>query len=75
MSSDDAKTSQSDYIERTEGGFLATEGSTLSEPHKAYLLQRHGTLDLDPVPSMDPADPYNWPLLKVVLRSLLLKAS
>ncbi|OOF95566.1 hypothetical protein ASPCADRAFT_170308 [Aspergillus carbonarius ITEM 5010] len=72
MSSDDAKTSQSDYIERTEGGFLATEGSTLSEPHKAYLLQRHGTLDLDPVPSMDPADPYNWPLLKKTLNLVLV---
>lgn len=67
MSLEDSSKSRSDYIEKTELGDLATElpGSTLSEPHKAYLLQRHGTLDLDPVPSMDPADPYNWPLLKV----------
>ncbi|KAJ5520423.1 hypothetical protein N7463_000876 [Penicillium fimorum] len=36
----------------------------LSEPHRLYLLQRHGTLDLDPIPTMDPADPYNWPMWK-----------
>lgn len=67
MSLEDTLKSRSDYIEKTELGDLTTElpGSSLSEPHKAYLLQRHGTLDLDPVPSMDPADPYNWPLLKV----------
>ncbi|KAL2817045.1 MFS multidrug transporter [Aspergillus cavernicola] len=38
--------------------------SILSEQHQAYLLQRHGTLDIDPIPSMDPADPYNWPSWK-----------
>lgn len=26
-----------------------------------YLLQRHGTVDLDPLPSLDPLDPLNWP--------------
>ncbi|KXT09188.1 hypothetical protein AC579_429 [Pseudocercospora musae] len=35
--------------------------ATLSQQHRDYLIQRHGTLDLDPVPSQDPADPYNWP--------------
>lgn len=38
----------------------------LSTPHRNYLLHRHGTLDLDPIPSMDPADPYNWPTWKVI---------
>lgn len=47
----------------TSAGTLA---SRLSMPHRNYLLQRHGTLDLDPVPSMDPADPYNWPTWKVI---------
>lgn len=37
----------------------------LSKPHRDYLMERHGTLDLDPVPSMSPADPYNWPTWKV----------
>ncbi|KAJ5226583.1 uncharacterized protein N7469_006589 [Penicillium citrinum] len=32
----------------------------LSEEHRQYLLARHGTLDLDPIPDMNDADPYNW---------------
>lgn len=32
----------------------------LSPAHEQYLLQRHGTLDLDPVPQPDDADPLNW---------------
>lgn len=36
----------------------------LSEEHRDYLIQRHGTLDLEPLPSADPADPYNWPRWK-----------
>ena len=36
----------------------------LSPEHQAFLLDRHGTLDLNPIPSMDPADPYNWPSWK-----------
>lgn len=39
--------------------------SELSPQHREYLLQRHGTLDLDPMPSADDADPYNWPLWEV----------
>ncbi|KAF2141050.1 uncharacterized protein K452DRAFT_351714 [Aplosporella prunicola CBS 121167] len=35
--------------------------SHLTQDHRNYLLQRHGTLALDPIPSDDPADPYNWP--------------
>lgn len=31
----------------------------LPQEHQDYLISRHGTLDLDPVPSADPADPYN----------------
>ncbi|TVY85993.1 hypothetical protein LAWI1_G008258, partial [Lachnellula willkommii] len=36
----------------------------LSVQHREYLLARHGTLDLNPLPSMDPADPLNWPAWK-----------
>lgn len=39
--------------------------SELSPQHREYLLQRHGTLNLDPRPSADDADPYNWPPWKV----------
>ncbi|KAJ7763596.1 major facilitator superfamily domain-containing protein [Mycena maculata] len=41
-------------------GFVG-ETESLSEEHLQYLLERHGTVDLDPMPSMDDADPYNWP--------------
>lgn len=41
------------------------ENGALSPEHREYLLARHGTLDLDPIPSMDPADPLNWPSWKV----------
>ncbi|KAL4918315.1 major facilitator superfamily domain-containing protein [Aspergillus aurantiobrunneus] len=54
--------SQSACVEET--GAQTPPDAVLSEQHQAYLLQRHGTLDLDPVPSIDPADPYNWPLWK-----------
>lgn len=37
----------------------------LSEEHRAYLLERHGTLDLDPIPGFGDADPYNWSSTKV----------
>lgn len=36
----------------------------LSPEHQAFLADRHGTIDLDPIPSIDPADPYNWPAWK-----------
>lgn len=36
----------------------------ISQEHRDYLLKRHGTLDLEPLPSADPADPYNWPQWK-----------
>src|SRR5690348_11406066 len=36
----------------------------LSLEHRGYLLKRHGTLELDPVPGMGDADPYNWPAWK-----------
>ncbi|RJE21726.1 transporter [Aspergillus sclerotialis] len=44
----------------------------LSEAHRVFLLRRHGTLDLDPLPSMDPADPYNWSLWKKIVNLLLV---
>lgn len=37
----------------------------LSEEHRQYLLRRHGTLDISPIPSMNDADPFNWPMWKV----------
>lgn len=39
--------------------------ATLSSEHQDYLLSRHGTLELIPMPSMHPVDPLNWPSWKV----------
>jgi hypothetical protein len=38
----------------------------LSPEHRDYLMARHGTVDLAPLPTMDPADPLNWPAWKVI---------
>ncbi|KAF7346098.1 MFS multidrug transporter [Mycena sanguinolenta] len=44
----------------------------LSEEHRNYLLQRHGTLDIDPLPSMNDSDPYNWPKGKKHINLMLV---
>jgi hypothetical protein len=50
----------------THGTYIdPIEASYLTEEHKQYLLQRHGTLELDPLPTGSDADPYNWPTWKV----------
>ncbi|OBT38975.1 hypothetical protein VE00_10815 [Pseudogymnoascus sp. WSF 3629] len=36
----------------------------LTPEHREYLLSRHKTVDLDPLPAIDPADPLNWPSWK-----------
>lgn len=43
-----------------------TTALDISKEHEEYLLARHGTLELDPLPSMDPLDPLNWPNWKVI---------
>jgi hypothetical protein len=50
------------YIEKGELGLLSVE-------HRDYLLGRHGTLELDPVPAFGDADPYNWANWKVTITS------
>lgn len=49
----------------TQNGVNITDNITLE--HKTYLIQVHGTFDLDPIPSMDPGDPLNWSPWKVSL--------
>lgn len=46
------------YIEKDEAANISTE-------HHEYLVKRHGTADLDPIPAFGDADPYNWPQWKV----------
>ncbi|KAJ5183876.1 hypothetical protein N7492_001492 [Penicillium capsulatum] len=66
-----ARKSDSDYIEEKDVG-ASPDPVHLSESHSAYLMQRHGKLDLDPIPSMDPADPYNWPRWKKTANLILV---
>ncbi|KAJ4165943.1 hypothetical protein NW765_007169 [Fusarium oxysporum] len=40
---------------------LSDASEALSRDHVEYLMKRHGTLDLDPLPGPDDVDPYNWP--------------
>ena len=37
----------------------------LSEEQRQYILAKHGTLDLEPIPDIADADPYNWPRWRV----------
>lgn len=48
--------------EQLENGVV---GEELSPEHRAYLLERHGRVDLKPLPSSSPDDPLNWPVWKV----------
>ena len=45
--------------------YVGGDASQLSPEHQHYLLDRHGTLDLDPLPGHGDADPYNWATWKV----------
>lgn len=61
--------SDSEYFEQADEekqkSFSDIAADFLSQTHQDYLIQRHGTLELDPIPSMSDADPYNWPTWKV----------
>jgi MFS family permease len=46
--------------------------SQLEPAHKDYLLSRHGTVNLNPLPSSSPEDPLNWPAWKKNTHVLLV---
>lgn len=49
----------------THGTYLdKNEALNLSEEHRQFLMACHGTVELDPMPTMSAADPYNWPVWK-----------
>ncbi|KAK2777456.1 hypothetical protein FQN53_002229 [Emmonsiellopsis sp. PD_33] len=50
----------------------APEEPQLSDAHREYLLARHGRLDLNPLPSMHPEDPLNWPQWKKNVQVLMV---
>lgn len=40
---------------------IVNEPQALTADHHDFLMERHGSVQLDPLPSSDPADPLNWP--------------
>ncbi|KAF2719505.1 MFS general substrate transporter [Polychaeton citri CBS 116435] len=46
--------------------------AALTATHRDYLLRRHGTLVLDPMPLACDADPYNWPGWKKITNLFLV---
>ncbi|CZR63521.1 probable synaptic vesicle transporter SVOP and related transporters (major facilitator superfamily) [Phialocephala subalpina] len=44
----------------------------ISHEHQQYILERHSTTALDPMPDMSDADPYNWPKQKKIVNLLLV---
>ena len=59
-----------EYISTTLSWLVLTDilkqhdRGAISREHSDYLLARHGTAELDPLPSMNDADPLNWPKAK-----------
>ena len=49
----------------THATYFDDASAQISPNHRQYLIDRHGTHNLDPVPDMGDADPYNWPTWKV----------
>ncbi|RDH36959.1 benzoate 4-monooxygenase cytochrome P450 [Aspergillus welwitschiae] len=49
-----------------------SESDALTEDHRQYLIQRYGTVELDPIPDMTDADPYNWPTWKKIINLALV---
>jgi len=47
--------------DKTATHFEDSHQSSISRDTEQYLLKRHGTLQLDPLPSDSPNDPLNWP--------------
>ncbi|OJJ43252.1 hypothetical protein ASPZODRAFT_146273 [Penicilliopsis zonata CBS 506.65] len=68
---------ETDFVETADAeaglpGEVIDITARLSSKHREYLLERHGTLELDPVPGMGPADPYNWPTWKKTINLVLV---
>ena len=56
---------RAETLEVVKTQYERDEIAHLSPEHREYLLNKHGHLDLGPVPDMNDADPYNWSSIKV----------
>ncbi|KAJ5754059.1 uncharacterized protein N7511_008212 [Penicillium nucicola] len=65
-----------DLVESAGHERTATYGESvaarLPKAHRDYLIERHGTLELDPIPGMGAADPLNWPEWKKMMNLVLV---
>lgn len=50
---------------RASSGDGSGPDSALTLEHRNYLVEKHGTAELDPLPCLDDADPLNWPKHRV----------
>ncbi|EPS31933.1 hypothetical protein PDE_06892 [Penicillium oxalicum 114-2] len=57
---------------KPEAFYIEDRMAHLTEEHRQFLLARHGTLDLDPIPDMSDADPYNWPTWRKTINLMLV---
>jgi hypothetical protein len=48
-------------VVKTNGLTHHIEHIDLNSDHTSYLIARHGTTQLDPLPSTNPLNPLNWP--------------
>jgi hypothetical protein len=53
------------------GTHFNSASAELSPEHREYLMSRHDTLDLEPMPGFGDADPLNWATWKVCLELFL----
>ncbi len=49
-----------------------SQTSIVGDDRDQYILMRHGTLELDPLPSSSPRDPLNWPTWKKDVHVLMV---
>ncbi|KEF58458.1 uncharacterized protein A1O9_06384 [Exophiala aquamarina CBS 119918] len=64
---------EEDLIKQAYPGVnIGAQEVQITASHKEYLTRRHGTCELDPLPSEDPADPYNWPRWRVNVNLVLI---
>ncbi|TAQ88454.1 hypothetical protein B7494_g3225 [Chlorociboria aeruginascens] len=56
----------------TDGHIESLAGGEIEPELRDFLMARHGTVDLIPLPTMDPVDPLNWPAWKKNLNLFLV---
>ncbi|KAF2403454.1 MFS general substrate transporter [Trichodelitschia bisporula] len=67
--SEEPKDSESQRRQHSEN---LDDKQKFSREHRDYLIDRHGSYNLEPVPSFAGADPYNWPYWKKLTNLLLV---